>query len=273
MVSLSLLSSSVLLLIADSACSCRFLRPFGWVKYRPSGLYFLQLQKWGIMQCVLFFIPLETRPSAQPPRSFFPLQIRLHSTCLNARRRRHQLHWSLLHRLLLTHLLACLGTISLSFPPSLPSSLVVDRVFLVQIAIAISVSVTIAMYCVLQLYVVVAKELKPFNPIMKFLCIKVGSFRATRRFPTGLTDGFHNTSSSSSPLSSSPFGKLRCLRFSRRTVLSRERSTWSVFLVVRQIHPPSFERPDVVPRSPTVQTAEDVLVGLNALLETFEMVM
>ena len=32
---------------------------------------------------------------------------------------------------------------------------------------AISVSVTIAMYCVLQLYVVIAVELKPFSPIIK----------------------------------------------------------------------------------------------------------
>lgn len=37
----------------SSALTCYLpfrLRPFGWVKYRPDGLYFLQLQKWGIMQ-------------------------------------------------------------------------------------------------------------------------------------------------------------------------------------------------------------------------------
>ncbi|GAA6059025.1 hypothetical protein JCM10212_001250 [Sporobolomyces blumeae] len=40
----------------------------------------------------------------------------------------------------------------------------------------ITVSVTVAMYCVFQLYVVLKKELEPYSPVMKFLAVKLVVF-------------------------------------------------------------------------------------------------
>ncbi|KAK4335256.1 DUF300 domain protein [Rhodotorula toruloides] len=37
---------------------------------------------------------------------------------------------------------------------------------------AICVSVTVAMYCVLQLYMPLKEQLKPYSPVLKFLCVK-----------------------------------------------------------------------------------------------------
>ncbi|KAJ8294214.1 Transmembrane protein 184 [Rhodotorula toruloides] len=37
---------------------------------------------------------------------------------------------------------------------------------------AISVSVTVAMYCVLQLFMPLKEQLKPYSPVLKFLCVK-----------------------------------------------------------------------------------------------------
>ena len=75
------------------------------------------------------------------------------------------------------------------------------------------------MYCVLQLYVVIAVELKPFSPIIKFLCIKSVVF-------------------------------LTFWQASALAVLS----TFGVIKATRYM------------------TADDVLVGLNAILTSFEMV-
>jgi hypothetical protein len=48
---------------------------------------------------------------------------------------------------------------------------------ILQIASIISISVTIAMYCLLQLYLCVAKELAPHRPVLKLISIKaVGKF-------------------------------------------------------------------------------------------------
>jgi len=46
-----------------------------------------------------------------------------------------------------------------------------------QISSIISISVTIAMYCLLQLYLCVATELAPHRPVLKLVSIKaVGRF-------------------------------------------------------------------------------------------------
>lgn len=41
-----------------------------------------------------------------------------------------------------------------------------------QIVIIVSLSVTIAMYCLIQLYVVVSEQLAPFRPLLKLFAIK-----------------------------------------------------------------------------------------------------
>ncbi|KPV74907.1 uncharacterized protein RHOBADRAFT_36871 [Rhodotorula graminis WP1] len=41
---------------------------------------------------------------------------------------------------------------------------------------AITISVTIAMYCVLQLYMPLREPLKPYQPVLKFLCVKLVVF-------------------------------------------------------------------------------------------------
>ncbi|GAA5833574.1 hypothetical protein JCM9279_001565 [Rhodotorula babjevae] len=41
---------------------------------------------------------------------------------------------------------------------------------------AITVSVTVAMYCVLQLYMPLREPLKPYQPVLKFLCVKLVVF-------------------------------------------------------------------------------------------------
>lgn len=98
------------------------------------------------------------------------------------------------------------------------------------------------MYCVLQLYVVVSKELKPFHPIMKFLCIKSVVFLTFWQ------------ASMLSVLAS--FGAIKATKYM---------VGFSSF--VSLLHSGTDER------SLPVQTSDDVLVGLNALLETFEMLM
>jgi hypothetical protein len=42
----------------------------------------------------------------------------------------------------------------------------------IYITLAISVSVTVAMYCVIQFYMPIQQELKPYSPILKFLAVK-----------------------------------------------------------------------------------------------------
>ena len=46
----------------------------------------------------------------------------------------------------------------------------------VWIVVIISISVTIAMYCLLQLYMPVSKELKPHRPILKLFSVKAVVF-------------------------------------------------------------------------------------------------
>ncbi|PWN96306.1 DUF300-domain-containing protein, partial [Tilletiopsis washingtonensis] len=44
------------------------------------------------------------------------------------------------------------------------------------IALAITISVTVALYALLQLYMPIQKELKPYSPILKFLAVKAAIF-------------------------------------------------------------------------------------------------
>lgn len=42
----------------------------------------------------------------------------------------------------------------------------------IWISVAISISVTVAMYCIIQFYLPIEKELKPYSPVLKFLAVK-----------------------------------------------------------------------------------------------------
>jgi len=59
-----------------------------------------------------------------------------------------------------------------TFPFTLANFLVISK-----IVIIISLSVTVAMYCLIQLYVAVAEELSPHRPLLKLFSVKaVGMF-------------------------------------------------------------------------------------------------
>ncbi|CAO1625416.1 unnamed protein product [Parajaminaea phylloscopi] len=89
----------------------------------------------------------------------------------------------------------------------------------VWIAVAISLSVTVAMYCIVQFYIPIEKELKPYSPILKFLAVKSVVF----------------------------------LTFWQSTFLS-------ILAYFKVIHETEY------------MSSEEVQAGINALLETFEMV-
>ncbi|PWN92129.1 DUF300-domain-containing protein, partial [Acaromyces ingoldii] len=42
----------------------------------------------------------------------------------------------------------------------------------IYISIAISISVSVAMYCIIQFYLPIKEELKPYSPVLKFLAVK-----------------------------------------------------------------------------------------------------
>ncbi|PWN40219.1 DUF300-domain-containing protein, partial [Ceraceosorus guamensis] len=88
----------------------------------------------------------------------------------------------------------------------------------IYISLIISISVTVAMYCVVQFYLPVQKELKPYSPVLKFLSVKTIVF----------------------------------LVFWQSTFLS----ILAYFNVIKETE---------------YMTVEEVQVGINALLETFEM--
>lgn len=87
------------------------------------------------------------------------------------------------------------------------------------ISIAISISVTVAMYCLIQFYIPVQEELKPYSPVLKFLAVKSVVF----------------------------------LTFWQDSFLS-------ILVYFGAIKPSEY------------MSAADIQVGINALLETFEMV-
>lgn len=89
----------------------------------------------------------------------------------------------------------------------------------IYISLAISISVSIAMYCVIQFYLPIQEELKPYSPVLKFLAVKSVVF----------------------------------LTFWQDSFLS-------VLVYFGAIKPSEY------------MSAADIQVGINALLETFEMV-
>lgn len=88
----------------------------------------------------------------------------------------------------------------------------------VWIAVAISLSVTVAMYCIIQFYLPIETELKPYSPVLKFLAVKTVVF----------------------------------LTFWQSSFLS-------VLAYFKVIHDTEY------------MTSDEVQAGINALLETFEM--
>ena len=46
----------------------------------------------------------------------------------------------------------------------------------IWISVTISISVTVAMYCVIQFYMPISEELKPYDPVLKFLAVKTVVF-------------------------------------------------------------------------------------------------
>ncbi|CAO1622203.1 unnamed protein product [Sympodiomycopsis kandeliae] len=89
----------------------------------------------------------------------------------------------------------------------------------IWISISIALSVTVAMYCIIQFYIPIEKELKPYSPVLKFLAVKSVVF----------------------------------LTFWQDSFLS-------VLVFFKVIKATEY------------MTADEIQAGINALLETFEMV-
>lgn len=105
----------------------------------------------------------------------------------------------------------------------------------VWIVIIISISVTIAMYCLIQLYMPVAEELKPHRPILKLFSVKAVVF----------------------------------LTFWQATLLA----ALSMLGVVKGVSLLGYHNLFPTERSLQTQymTAEDINIGIGAILECFEM--
>ncbi|KAF8526020.1 organic solute transporter Ostalpha-domain-containing protein [Hysterangium stoloniferum] len=106
----------------------KWMFPLGFVRYRPEGLYFLQLMKWGVLQyCII-------RPG----------------TTVAA--------------IILDYIgLYC----EQSWSPAWGH---------IYITIIVSLSVTIAMYCLIQLYIPIAGQLKEHKPLLKLFAVKAVVF-------------------------------------------------------------------------------------------------
>ncbi|KAG8874754.1 hypothetical protein FRB98_008242 [Tulasnella sp. 332] len=98
--------------------------PLGFIKKKPSGLYFLQIMKWGILQYAFL----------RPACTIVALVLNVFG-------------------------LYCEDSWSPAFGQ-------------VYITVILSISVSVAMYCLIQLYVPIADHLKPYHPLLKFLAIK-----------------------------------------------------------------------------------------------------
>jgi hypothetical protein len=103
----------------------------------------------------------------------------------------------------------------------------------VWIVVIISISVTIAMYCLLQLYMPVSKELKPHRPILKLSSVKAVVF----------------------------------LTFWQATLLA----ALSMLGVVKGVRIISIIVPYLNGTQTRYMTAEDINIGIGAILECFEM--
>ena len=58
----------------------------------------------------------------------------------------------------------------------------------IYITVAISISVSVAMYCILQYYVPLQKELKPYGPVLKFMSVKLVVFMVRSSAATDLRE-------------------------------------------------------------------------------------
>lgn len=122
----------------------------------------------------------------------------------------------------------------------------------IQIVIIVSLSVTVAMYCLIQLYVVVSDLLSPYRPLLKLFAIKaVGALILTRSPSIYLT------------------GRLVFLTFWQASFLS----LLSMVGVVKDV---SIETSLVnglliTTAQSKYMTAEDINIGIGALLQTLEM--
>ncbi|KAG8898666.1 hypothetical protein FRC01_010820, partial [Tulasnella sp. 417] len=106
----------------------KWMFPLGCIRKKPTGLYFLQIMKWGVLQYTVL------RPACT-----------LAALILNYIGWYCEASWSPIW----------------------------GHIWLVTI---ISISVTIAMYCLLQLYMPISDLLKPYSPILKFLSVKAVVF-------------------------------------------------------------------------------------------------
>ncbi|KAH8828193.1 organic solute transporter Ostalpha-domain-containing protein [Flagelloscypha sp. PMI_526] len=151
----------------------KWVLPLGFVKWKPQdGMYFLQIQKWGVLQYAVVR-PLTT-----------------------------------LAAVVLDYMgLYCEGSWGLGWGH-------------VYILIIVSLSVTVAMYCLIQLYFVVADELAPYKPLLKLFSVKAVVF----------------------------------LTFWQASFLS----LLAMFNVVKDTK---------------YMTAEDINIGIGAIVETFEMML
>lgn len=115
--------------------------PMGFIKWKPEdGFYFLQLMKWGVLQyCVVR--PLST----------------LAAVILDYMGLYCEESWGF-------------GWGHVWVSVTILSQYSSYRIR--QIVVLISISVTIAMYCLIQLYVTVAKELAPHRPLLKLFSVK-----------------------------------------------------------------------------------------------------
>jgi hypothetical protein len=122
------------------------------------GLYFLQLMKWGILQyCALRPLwAIITHKYTHYHLTVF----QDHLNCHNPRLCRFIL-WIFLGVGMGSHLRKSLWCHFITFNLSLW-----------QITIVVSLSVTIAMYCLVQLYVSVSKKLVKHKPLLKLFAIK-----------------------------------------------------------------------------------------------------
>ncbi|KAG9008950.1 hypothetical protein FRB93_006000 [Tulasnella sp. JGI-2019a] len=106
----------------------KWMFPLGFIKRKPSGLYFLQIMKWGILQYAF-----------------------LRPTC------------TIVALILNIFGLYCEESYSPAF----------GNIYITTI---VSISVSMAMYCLIQLYVPIADHLKQHHPLLKFFAIKAVVF-------------------------------------------------------------------------------------------------
>ena len=120
--------------------------------------------------------------------------------------------------------------------------------------VIVSISVTIAMYCLIQLYVVVSEQLKPHRPLLKLFSVKAvgeGNFISIRY---GLVvDGMVTV----------------FLTFWQATILS----VFALFNLVKDVSL-GFFCARRIPNSDAqtkYMTAENINIGIGAVLECVEM--